>query len=57
MLCTVSDLYKVNRRYEDAKELLYMAYERNPESRTILYSALSTGPPLSNQINVTFSVS
>lgn len=38
MLCTVSDLYKVNRRYEDAKELLYMAYERNPESRTILYS-------------------
>lgn len=38
MLCTVSDLYKVNRRYEDAKDLLYMAYERNPESRTILYS-------------------
>ncbi len=38
MLCTVSDLYKVNRRYEDARELLYMAYERNPESRTILYS-------------------
>ena len=38
MLCTVSDLYKVNRRYQDAKELLYMAYERNPESRTILYS-------------------
>lgn len=38
MLCTISDLYKINRRYEDAKELLYMAYERNPESRTILYS-------------------
>lgn len=38
MLCTVSDLYKVNRRYEDARELLYLAYERNPESRTILYS-------------------
>ncbi len=38
MLCTVSDLYKVNRRFQDAKELLYMAYERNPESRTILYS-------------------
>ena len=36
MLCTVSDLYKVNRRYQDAKELLYMAYERNPESRTIV---------------------
>lgn len=38
MLCTVSDLYKINRRYQDAKEILYMAYERNPESRTILYS-------------------
>lgn len=38
MLCSISDLYKVNRRYEDARELLYMAYERNPESRTILYS-------------------
>lgn len=38
MLCTISDLYKVNRRFEDAKELLYMAYERNPQSRTILYS-------------------
>ena len=38
MLCTVSDLYKINRRYADAKEILYMAYERNPESRTILYS-------------------
>ena len=38
MLCTVSDLYKINRRYKDAKEILYMAYERNPESRTILYS-------------------
>ncbi len=38
MLCTVSDLYKVNRRYEDARELLYIAYERNPGSRTILYS-------------------
>lgn len=38
MLCTISDLYKVNRRFEDAKELLYMAYEKNPNSRTILYS-------------------
>lgn len=38
VLCMVSDLYKINRRYEDARELLYMAYERNPGSRTILYS-------------------
>ena len=38
MLCTVSDLYKVNRRYEDSKRLLLMAYERHPNGRMILYS-------------------
>ena len=38
MLCTVSDLYKVNRRYKESKELLLMAYERHPNGRMILYS-------------------
>lgn len=38
MLCTVSDLYKVNRRYRESKELLLMAYERHPNGRMILYS-------------------
>lgn len=38
MLCTVSDLYKANRRYKDSKELLLMAYERHPNGRMILYS-------------------
>ena len=38
MLCTVSDLYKVNRRYKESKELLLMAYERHPGGRMILYS-------------------
>ena len=38
MLCTVSDLYKVNRRYKDSKELLLMAYNRHPKGRMILYS-------------------
>ncbi|MFI3236490.1 MAG: hypothetical protein R3Y47_00510 [Lachnospiraceae bacterium] len=38
MLCTISDLYKANRRFEDAKDLLYLAYKRSPNSRTILYS-------------------
>ena len=33
MLCTVSDLYKVNRRFEDAKLLLEMANERHPAGR------------------------
>lgn len=38
MLCTVSDLYKVNRRFEDAKLLLEMANERHPAGRMIVYS-------------------
>lgn len=38
MLCTISDLYKINRRYEDAKNLLLLAYERRPGGRTICYS-------------------
>ncbi len=38
MLCTISDLYKMNRRYEDAKNLLLLAYERRPGGRTICYS-------------------
>ncbi len=38
MLCTISDLYKINRRYEDAKNVLLLAYERRPGGRTICYS-------------------
>lgn len=38
MLCTVSDLYKINRRYEDARELLLLAYDRHPGGRSIVYS-------------------
>lgn len=38
MLCTISDLYKINRRYEDAKDMLLLAYERRPGGRTICYS-------------------
>ncbi|MCD7840941.1 MAG: hypothetical protein LUG56_00550, partial [Lachnospiraceae bacterium] len=38
MLCTVSDLYKINRRFDDAKNILLIAYRKNPQSRTILYA-------------------
>ena len=38
MLCTVSDVYRMNKRYEDAKELLLLAYDRHPGGRTICYS-------------------
>jgi len=38
MLCTISDLYKINRRYEDARDMLLLAYERRPGGRNICYS-------------------
>lgn len=38
MLCTISDLYKINRRYEDARDVLLLAYEHRPGGRTICYS-------------------
>lgn len=38
MLCTVSDLYKINRRYEEARDMLLLAYEQRPGGRTIVYS-------------------
>lgn len=38
MLCTVSDLYKINRRFEESRDLLLLAYDRHPGSRTIVYS-------------------
>lgn len=38
MLCTISDLYKINRRYQESKEILLLAYERHPSSRSIIYS-------------------
>ena len=38
MLCTVSDLYKINRRFEESKDLLLLAYDRHPGGRTIVYS-------------------
>ena len=38
MLCTVSDLYKMCRRYEDSRDLLLLAYDRHPGGRMIIYS-------------------
>lgn len=37
-LCKISDLYKVNRRYEDAKVILERAYEKLPTNKSIVYS-------------------
>jgi len=38
MLCTISDLYKINRRFEDARDMLLLAYDRHPGGRSIVYS-------------------
>lgn len=38
MLCTISDLYKINRRYQESKDILLMAYEKHPTGRLIVYS-------------------
>ncbi len=38
MLCTISDVYKANRRYEDSKKVLLYAYDKHPTGRLIVYS-------------------
>lgn len=38
MLCTISDLYKINRRYEDSRDILLLAYEKHTGGRAIVYS-------------------
>ena len=38
MLTMVSDLYKINRRYDVSRDILLLAYDRYPTGRTIVYS-------------------
>ncbi len=38
MLCTISDLYKINRRFQESKDILLMAYDRHPTGRAIVFS-------------------
>lgn len=51
ILCTISDLYKKNRRYDDAIELLQLAYEKNPGGKDILYSLCELYIKTNNIIN------
>ena len=37
-LCRVSDVYKINRRYEESKRVLELAYAKKPNSRQIIFS-------------------
>ncbi len=34
----ISDVYKINRRFDDAKEILLLANEKSPQNRRLLYS-------------------
>lgn len=38
MLCTVSEIYKINRKYEESRDILLLAYERYPTGRMIVYA-------------------
>ena len=38
MLCTVSEVYKINKKYEEARDILLLAYDRHPNGRTIVYA-------------------
>lgn len=38
MLCKISDLYKINRRYQESRDILLLAYEKHPTGRLIVYS-------------------
>ena len=50
MLCKISELYKMNRRYEESKEILLLAYERHPGARKIVYFISGYFPDFSNRI-------
>lgn len=43
----ISDVYKINRRFDDAREILLLANEKSPQNRRIVYAlcdlAIKTG--------------
>lgn len=38
MLCTISEIYKVNRHYEESRDILLLAYERYPDRANVVYA-------------------
>jgi tetratricopeptide (TPR) repeat protein len=51
MLCQISDLYKITRRYEEAKDLLLLAYDRHPGGRGIVYSLCELSIKMENFVD------
>ena len=37
-LCMVSEIYKVNRKYDEARDVLMLAYNRYPGARSVVYA-------------------
>ncbi len=37
MLCAVSEIYEANGEYQKGRDILFLAYDRSPESRKIIY--------------------
>ena len=37
MLCAVSEIYEYNKEYQKSRDILFLAYDRAPESRKIIY--------------------
>ena len=51
VICKISDLYKINKRYKDSRDLMEIAYERNPSGRKIIYSLCELELKLNNYIH------
>lgn len=50
ILCKISDLYKINKRYGDSLDLLEMAYDYHPSNRKIILSLCELELKLDNYI-------
>ena len=37
LLCAVSEIYESNEEYQTSRDILFLAYDRQPDSRKIIY--------------------
>lgn len=51
VLMEISDLYSMNKRYEDCRNLLFLAYDRNPSNKTVVYKLCETYLDLGDLLN------
>ena len=49
-LCRVSDVYKINKRYDDSKKILELAYVKDPYARQIVFSMCELELKLGNYV-------